>query len=180
MPSPSRLSEPTLRAGHGVGTEEGEEGEDDRPAPLLALVIDVASSLAPPAAVPRVATPTSNLTLSEPFGPLLPPSQPGPPPSVSGARLAAARALNPALATAAPIATSTIPVTAAPARANPAAAHERRSHAERHEAPNDAAPKIQVTIGRVEVRALTPARAPPRTMLRSLDDYLNPALGSER
>jgi len=42
----------------------------------------------------------------------------------------------------------------------------------------DQTPTIQVTIGRVEVRALTPptqARpAPPRSMLRSLDDYLKP------
>jgi hypothetical protein len=193
IPSPSTSGEPTtLRAAPSVGTEDGEH---DLPAPLVAtpgpllpepafslagaprpLLTDAASSVAPSgAAVPRVPTPTSNSPLSEPFGPLLPPSQPWPPPSVSDAPPTSGRPLKPPVATATPVATSTIPVTATPAPSNPAAAHEMRSRTDRHHARSDAPPKIQVTIGRVEVRAPIPARALPRSLLRSLDDYLKPA-----
>ena len=59
------------------------------------------------------------------------------------------------------------------ASARPARAESRNSARQRD---TDQAPTIEVTIGRIEVRALTPppqARpAPPRSMLRSLDDYL--------
>jgi hypothetical protein len=136
-----------------------------RPARFRPLVPPRLSAPAPSALVPppSAAEARSRADVGLPSPSAMPPFEPAVPPS---------ELLSSASAPSEPPAFSPPRVAARPwTDASPLRAPWRDARA------GEAAPTIQVTIGRVEVRAAPPPAPPPaqrRSALRSLDDYLQP------
>jgi hypothetical protein len=133
-----------------------------------------------PADAPRADAPVPAQPPAD-TGPFAVPHQPVPDrpaaPAVTAARAPAPVQNDPGAQVRPPIETTLPP----PATAAPASRPRAEGRSLRRELPQRAAepaPTIAVTIGRVEVRAVMPPApakpAPPRSTLRSLDDYLKP------